>query len=1175
VKRLLMVFLAIIVLMSLCATAFVPTPVQVSAEVGADLTPPNVSYGYMPPPMNLSLIPEVTVDSKSLLTANPGLPYFDWRVTGNVTPVKNQAACGTCWAFGAISTIESGVLIAENISYDFSEQSVVCCTDPSITYLFNDRCGGGGDSYIAADTLIKEGIRLESCQPYNTDTMNTESCNASCTPVKVLTGHRLVTNNGSQIDKIKDAIYDYGPVSIAFTYNNSYYNASSHIFYWPSCTQEANHMVSIVGWNDSIPHPSGGGYGTWIVKNSWDTDWGDSGYFYLCYGSANMQEVVSYIYKDYDPNETLHYWDEAGERGYFGSPGYDYAWMASVFTPTHSGNITSADFWMPSSNAQYVIYIYDGNLSSTLLATQNGSCTESGYYSIPLNSPVHRNIGQQFTVAAKITTPGWNDPIAIEKHNASLEIDPPIQTGVSFWRLNDSDPWEDLASDGNNACLRARMVNDAPPVPSEVWVDDGYTDGGANDGHTWGYNAFDKIQDGINGVSGSIVHVAAGIYYENIVLKNGVELLGAGSATTIIDGMQNGSVITANNVGNTTRLDGFTITNGSATNGGGMYNGASSPTVTNCVFLNNSASYGGGMFNNQSSTAAIIIDHRCTNLSGIPQGWILEAKSDLHIAYGHTSHGSQVTDGMSGLVGFAGAQYAWNEGGTGGALDMKDGGLGAASDLGNPDLTAWESTTREYLASHPATNVVMWSWCGQVSYASSGDIDNYLGLMSGLESDYPGVRFVYMTGHTDGSGLSGNLHIRNQQIRDYCVTNHKILYDFEDIESYDPDGNYFGDKNVSDSCDYSGGNWAVEWQNSHVEGVDWYECSSAHSQPLNANLKAYAAWWLWARLAGWMHDSPTITNCIFLNNSTTNQGGGMYNYESSPTITNCTFKSNSARASGGGMWDYNSSPTTINCTFQNNSACKGGGMYNAQSSPTISNCTFLNNSAPFGGGGMLNVENSSPAITNCIFKNNLATNCGGGIDNFLNTSPVITNCIFWNNSAPNGSAISNRDNSSSRITNCVLWNDSSAEIYNDASTPVVTYCDVEGGYSGEGNINSDPLFANAEAGDFHLTAGSPCIDAGNNSATSIPATDFEGDARIIDGNSDGTATVDMGADEYVPAPIPGDLNGDGSCNIMDIVDICGHWAETGTPGGWIPEDLYEDGVIDIMDIVVVCNHWTG
>lgn len=252
-----------------------------------------------------------------------------------------------------------------------------------------------------------------------------------------------------------------------------------------------------------------------------------------------------------------------------------------------------------------------------------------------------------------------------------------------------------------------------------------------------------------------------------------------------------------------------------------------------------------------AANVPIIIDHRNTNLRKIPREWIVKAKNTLHIVYGHTSHGSQLTTGMTELAGFAGNLYVWNNGGAGGALDLKDGNLGSAADLGNPNRIAWESATRTYLNSHPLINVVIWSWCGQVSSAAANDISAYLNLMSNLERDYPDVHFVYMTGHTDGTGLSGNLHLRNQQIRRYCEQNNKILYDFEDIESYDPDGKYFGDKNVRDDCSYSGGNWAKEWQNAHQEGVDWYRCSSAHSQPLNANLKAYAAWWLWARLAGW------------------------------------------------------------------------------------------------------------------------------------------------------------------------------------------------------------------------------------------------------------------------------------------------------------------------------------
>jgi len=263
---------------------------------------------------------------------------------------------------------------------------------------------------------------------------------------------------------------------------------------------------------------------------------------------------------------------------------------------------------------------------------------------------------------------------------------------------------------------------------------------------------------------------------------------------------------------------------------------------------------------------AIIADHSCTDITVITESAINEAKSKLHIGYGHTSHGSQITSGMSGLVAFAnggglGLSFAkdifkWNNGGTNGALDLEEGdGYGNGwLDHDGGYYPSWVNETREYLDdnSHSDVNVIMWSWCGQASGLSKQQmIDRYLAPMTQLEKDYPDVKFVYMTGHSDGSGDSGNLHLRNQQIRKYCIDNNKVLFDFYDIECYDPDGKYFGDKNVEDDCDYTGGNWAKEWQNSHVKDTDWYSCGSAHSQPLNANRKAYAIWWLWARLAGW------------------------------------------------------------------------------------------------------------------------------------------------------------------------------------------------------------------------------------------------------------------------------------------------------------------------------------
>ncbi|MDD3643641.1 MAG: hypothetical protein PHQ19_09295 [Candidatus Krumholzibacteria bacterium] len=252
----------------------------------------------------------------------------------------------------------------------------------------------------------------------------------------------------------------------------------------------------------------------------------------------------------------------------------------------------------------------------------------------------------------------------------------------------------------------------------------------------------------------------------------------------------------------------------------------------------------------------LIVDHTCCDIGAIPESAIEAAKDSLHIAYGHTSHGSQLTTGMTGLVSFLGDLYAYNTGGAGGALDLRDTPFSGAYDLGNPDGSAWAAATRDYLDAHAEVNVVIWSWCGQVSSASEAYIDNYLSLMDALETDYPDVVFVYMTGHLDGSGEGGNLHLRNEQIRAWCRDNDRVLYDFADIESYDPDGVRYLHLGANDNCDYDSDangtrdrNWAIDWQNAHPG--EWYTCISAHSQPLNANLKAYAAWHLWARLAGW------------------------------------------------------------------------------------------------------------------------------------------------------------------------------------------------------------------------------------------------------------------------------------------------------------------------------------
>jgi hypothetical protein len=170
-------------------------------------------------------------------------------------------------------------------------------------------------------------------------------------------------------------------------------------------------------------------------------------------------------------------------------------------------------------------------------------------------------------------------------------------------------------------------------------------------------------------------------------------------------------------------------------------------------------------------------------------------------------------------------------------------------------------------------------------------------------------------------------------------------------------------------------------------------------------------------------------------------------------------------------------------------------MHNNGSSLIVEDCLFFGNVAEYGigGGGMYNVD-SSGAVTGCTFFGNSAGNSGGGMCN-NSSSPAVTNCIMWGDTADEG-----------------------AEVHDaEGGATVITYSDIQGGYSGTGNIDSDPLFVDAEGDDLRLQTGSPCIDTGSND--SVPdevTTDLDGNPRIVDGNGDDVATVDMGAYEYQP-----------------------------------------------------------
>ena len=433
------------------------------------------SCGYIPPPMDLSHLNRIPVEGVRTLDVLPS--SFDWRDSGNVTPVKDQDPCGTCWTFGTTSVLESAVLMDERAEYNFSEQSVALCVDRSWVYLYDETdepCDAGGWSELASEVFIKKGSVLESCNPYDGSALNCDgSCVCDdCQPVKKVDGYRLATNDGSEIDVIKNAVYDHGPVTMAFCYNSKWeYSVAlwGIIYDYYPCYDDPNHLVSIIGWNDSVPHPAPqhGGTGAWIVKNSWGPGWGNDGFFYLAYDSSSVTEIAYLGYKDPVLGEELLYWDEAGIVDSAGYVVDHSAWMASVFTADQYGDLTHVDFWTTSNNAQYEIYVWDGYFGSEL-THQTGTCQEYGYYSIPLSTPISIDAGQQFTIGVNMTTPGHGYPIPIE-YKILGWVDPPIQTGVSFIRHPSSSSWTDLANYSWNACLRARMASE--PLPENTkWV---------------------------------------------------------------------------------------------------------------------------------------------------------------------------------------------------------------------------------------------------------------------------------------------------------------------------------------------------------------------------------------------------------------------------------------------------------------------------------------------------------------------------------------------------------------------------------------------------------------------------------------------------------------------------------------------------------------------------------
>ena len=386
------------------------------------------------------------------------------------------------------------------------------------------------------------------------------------------------------------------------------------------------------------------------------------------------------------------------------------------------------------------------------------------------------------------------------------------------------------------------------------------------------------------------------------------------------------------------------------------------------------------------------------------------------------------------------------------------------------------------------------------------------------------------------------------------------------------------------------------------------------------------------------HSCPTLTNCVMRDNIAA-YGAGLWCFEdSAPTVTDCTISGNIYSDFGAGVECDGSNPTFIRCTFTENRADYGGGALHCRyATPTLINCVLSNNSGGDSGGGLCSRCGANPLLVACTITRNTANNRGGGVrcddamatlvncaiignsaryggglDCLSQATPILTNCVIAANTASRRGGGLRIGLSHPTLTNCILWFDFPEEISVESGSPTATYCNIQGGWPGLGNINADPLFIqnpnpgpdrhrgtpDDDAGDLHLQPASPCIDAGTNlhpprdlldldddgCRTEPVPLDLVGNARYWDApdtpdtGAGASPIIDMGLYEYAstpdvpPGPCAADCNCDGTVNYSDIDPFVAALAGQSSYLArypdcfWLSADCDNDGLVSYNDI---------
>jgi len=445
-------------------------------------TPGNRGLGILPSPLDKTHLKGKKISREMLLaTGSPGetgtggpivgaLPAtFDLRSTGRVSPVKDQGACGSCWAFASYGSLESTQLPAQ--LWDFSENNLKNLHGFDLA-----PCSGGNSDMSTAYLARWSGPVSEADDPYSAT--STTSPTGLTTRKHVQDVYNIPPRASSlDNDNIKTAVQNYGALYSTIYWTSTSYNSVNRAYYY-SGTSASNHAIAIVGWDDTYDGSKfttvAPGNGAFIVKNSWGSSWGASGYFYVSYYDAQIgRDNTVFTAQDTTNYNRVYQYDTLGWTNSLGYSG-DTAWFANVFTAAADENLAAVSFYTPSTNAVYQVQVYRDPTSGPIstsgpVITQTGTIAMPGYHTVTLTTPVALTSGHTFSIVVRLQSPGYNYPVPMESPISGYSSQATSSAGQSYISSSGS-TWTDLTAyyTNRNVCVKGFTTTGTPPANNPV-----------------------------------------------------------------------------------------------------------------------------------------------------------------------------------------------------------------------------------------------------------------------------------------------------------------------------------------------------------------------------------------------------------------------------------------------------------------------------------------------------------------------------------------------------------------------------------------------------------------------------------------------------------------------------------------------------------------------------------